>query len=133
MISDTITQYVQTLRDHRIPVWRLYLFGSHANGTARADSDIDLAVFLDQDDIDGFDEDVQLMCLTRNVDLKIEPHCFSRGDFENPDPFVQEIIANGQRVLWNDLGNLLVSIEKLIAAIASHDALRKFDCWPDSG
>jgi predicted nucleotidyltransferase len=99
IIKDTITQYVQTLRDNRIPVWRLYLFGSHAKGTAQADSDIDLAVFLDHDEIDGFNEDVQLMCLTRKVDLSIEPHCFSRKDFENPDPFVQGIIANGERVL----------------------------------
>ena len=67
MINDTITQYVQTLRGHGIPIWRLYLFGSHAKGTAQADSDIDLAVFLDQDEIDGFNEDVQLMRLTRKV------------------------------------------------------------------
>jgi uncharacterized protein len=99
IVQDTIAKYVQTLREQRIPVWRLYLFGSHANGTAQADSDIDLAVFLDQDKIDGFNEDVHLMRLTRNVDLRIEPHCFSRGDFENPDPFVQQIIANGERVL----------------------------------
>jgi hypothetical protein len=39
------------------------------------------------------------MRLTRKVDLSIEPHCFSRGDFENPDPFVQQIIANGERML----------------------------------
>jgi len=98
MINDTITQYVQTLRGHGIPVWRLYLFGSHAKRTAQADSDIDLAVFLDQDEIDGFKEDLQLMRLTRKVDLSIEPHCFSRKDFENPDPFVQEILATGERV-----------------------------------
>jgi predicted nucleotidyltransferase len=99
MIKDRITQYVQTLRDNRIPVWQLYLFGSHAKGTAQADSDIDLAIFLDLDEIDGFNEDVQLMRLIRKIDLSIEPHCFSRKDFENPDPFVQGIIANGERVL----------------------------------
>jgi len=99
LINDTIMQYVQTLQDNGIPVWRLYLFGSHANGTAQPESDIDLAVFLDQDEIGGFNEDVQLMHLTRKVDLSIEPHCFSRKDSENPDPFVQEILANGERVL----------------------------------
>ena len=99
IINDTITQYVQALRDHGIPVWRLYLFGSHAKGTAQADSDIDLAVFLDQEEIDSFNEDVRLMRLTRNVDLSIEPHCFSNKDFENPDPFVQEILTTGERVL----------------------------------
>ncbi len=98
-IDDRIRQYVQTLRDNQIAVWRLYIFGSHAKGTSHAESDIDLAVFLDQDEIDGFDEDVQLMRLTRNVDLRIEPHSFSRKDFENPDPFVQEIIMTGKRIL----------------------------------
>ncbi len=51
------------------------------------------------DEIDGFDEDVQLMRLTRNVDFRIEPHSFSRKDFDNPDPFVQEIIMTGERIL----------------------------------
>lgn len=99
MIDDQVRKYIQTLQDNRIDVWRLYLFGSHAKGTARVESDIDLAVFLDRDEIDGFDEDVQLMRLTRNVDLRIEPHSFSRKDFENPDPFVKEIISTGQRIL----------------------------------
>ena len=99
VIYDHIKKYIQTLRDNKIAVWRLYMFGSHARGTAKAESDIDLAVFWDQDEINGFDADVQLMCLTRNVDLSIEPHSFSRKDFENPDPFIKEIITTGKRIL----------------------------------
>jgi len=99
MIDEQVRQYIETLRKHRIDVWRLYLFGSHAKGVAQEDSDIDLAVFWDRDEIDGFDEDVTLMRLTRDVDLRIEPHSFSRKDFENPDPFVREILATGQRLL----------------------------------
>lgn len=95
VIYDRIKKYLQTLRANKISVWRLYLFGSHARGTAQADSDIDLAIFLDKDEIDSFDSDVQLMCLTRKVDLLIEPHSFSRKDFENPDPFIKEIIMTG--------------------------------------
>lgn len=98
-IDDRIGQYIQTLKDNRIAVWRLYIFGSHAKGTSHAESDIDLAIFWDRDEIDGFDEDVRLMLLTRNVDLRIEPHSFSRKDFEQPDPFVQEIITKGKRIL----------------------------------
>jgi len=99
VIYDHIKKYIKTLRENNISIWRLYMFGSHAKGTAQAESDIDLAVFWDQDEIDGFDEDVQLMRLTRNVDLSIEPHSFSRKDFENPDPFVQEIITTGERIV----------------------------------
>lgn len=94
-----IKKYLDTLRENKIAVWRLYMFGSHAKGTAQAESDIDLAVFWDQDEIDDFDADVQLMRLTRNVDLRIEPHSFSKKDFENPDPFIREIITTGERIL----------------------------------
>jgi predicted nucleotidyltransferase len=99
MIISQVRQYIKILQDNRIDIWRLYLFGSHARGTVYEGSDIDLAVFLDRDEIDGFDEDIQLMRLTRNVDLRIDPHSFSRKDFENPDPFVQDIIATGIRIL----------------------------------
>jgi uncharacterized protein len=94
-----IGRFIQNLLESSVPVWRIYLFGSYAKGTAKENSDIDLAVFLDRDEIDGLDEDVQLMCLTRDIDLRIETHSFSRKDFENPDPFVQEIITTGVRVL----------------------------------
>ena len=99
VIYDCINKYIKVLNDNKIVVWRLYMFGSHARGMARAESDIDLAVFWDQDEIDSFDADVQLMCLTRNVNLSIEPHSFSRKDFENPDPFIKEIITTGERIV----------------------------------
>jgi predicted nucleotidyltransferase len=99
IIEDVIEKYIRLLREHKIPVWRLYLYGSYARGTHHADSDIDLAVFWDADSIDGFNEDAKLLKLTRNVDLRIEPHSFARTDFDEPDPYVDEIIRNGKRIL----------------------------------
>ncbi|MFO8086166.1 MAG: nucleotidyltransferase domain-containing protein [Desulfobacterales bacterium] len=99
IIYTHIKKYLETLRENKIAVWRLYMFGSHAKGTAQPESDIDLAVFWDQDDIDNFDADVQLMRLTRNVEIDIEPHSFSKKDFENPDPFIKEIITTGERIV----------------------------------
>lgn len=58
LIYQKIKDYVQTLERSNIPVWRLYLYGSYAKNIYHAESDIDLAVFWDRDDIDGFDEDV---------------------------------------------------------------------------
>ncbi len=63
------------------------------------DSDIDLAVFWDRDDIDGLDEDIQLRMLSWDVDLRIDPHSFARTDFDETDPFVREIIATGERII----------------------------------
>jgi len=94
-----IREYVQRLEEHRVGVWRIYLYGSYAKGTAQPDSDIDLAVFLDRDEIDGFREDVELMRLRRDVDLRIEPHAFARSDYDETNPYIKEIIETGERIV----------------------------------
>ncbi|MCF6148273.1 MAG: nucleotidyltransferase domain-containing protein [Candidatus Kuenenia sp.] len=99
VIYQIIQRYVDTLRMNSIPVWRIYLYGSYAKNTYHEDSDIDLAVFWDKDDIEGFDENVQLMKLTRNVDLRIEPHSFARNDFDETNPVIKEIIEAGERII----------------------------------
>ena len=99
LIYQKIRDYVQTLERSNVPVWRLYLYGSYAKNTYHADSDIDLAVFWDRDDIDGFDEDVLLRKLCWDIDLRIEPHSFARTDFDETDPYIKEIIETGERIL----------------------------------
>ena len=99
LIHQKIRDYVLSLEEHNVAVSRIYLFGSFAKGTAGPDSDIDLAVFLDRDEIDGFHEDVELMRLTWDVDLRIEPHAFARTDLDDMDPFVREIVETGERIL----------------------------------
>lgn len=98
-VNEVIQAYARRLVESGIPVWRIYLFGSHAKGKATDDSDIDLAVFLDKDDIAGFPEDVELMRLRRDLDLRIEPHAFAKTDFEDRDPFLEEIIETGKRIV----------------------------------
>lgn len=98
VIRRIVGAYARKLADNKIPVWRMYLFGSQVTGRAGPDSDIDVAVFLDKDDIDGFDEDVELMHLRWDIDLRIEPHTFARPDFDE-DPFVGEIVKTGERIV----------------------------------
>ncbi|MBN1625712.1 MAG: nucleotidyltransferase domain-containing protein [Deltaproteobacteria bacterium] len=99
IVYQTIRRYIEVLRQKQIPIWRVYLFGSYAKNIQHPDSDIDLAVFWDKEDINGFDENLELMKLTRDVDLKIEPHAFAKTDFDEPDPFVNEIITTGERII----------------------------------
>lgn len=98
IILGKIKEYIKVLEENGVEVWRMYLFGSYASGSAAKHSDIDLAVFLNKTDIDGFGEDVKLMRLRRKVDLRIEPHAFARTDFRQPDPFIREIVTKGLRV-----------------------------------
>jgi predicted nucleotidyltransferase len=44
LIQEIIREYAQRLVQNHIPVWRIYLFGSHVKGLARPDSDIDFLV-----------------------------------------------------------------------------------------
>lgn len=99
LVYRLINKYVDVMKEHDIPIWRLYLYGSYAKNTYHKDSDIDLAVFWNKNEIDGFDEDVFLMKLTRNVDLRIEPHSFARSDFDETNPYVKEIIKTGERIV----------------------------------
>lgn len=99
IVLKKIEKYIMTLRENGLDIWRLYLFGSYVKGKFSKESDIDLAVFFNKNDIDGFSEDVQLMHLRRKVDLRIEPHSFAKADFYTPDPFVKEIVKSGIRII----------------------------------
>ena len=99
LIYALIKKYVNVMKKHNIPVWRLYLYGSYAKDTYHEYSDIDLAVFWNKDEIDGFDEDVLLMKLTRMVDLRIEPHSFAKSDFDETNPYIKAIIETGERII----------------------------------
>ncbi len=99
VILRKIQEYADILRENGINVWRLYLFGSYASGAAAGQSDIDLAIFINEANIDSFSEDLKLMRLRRKVDLRIEPHAFARSELKQPDPFIREIITRGTRII----------------------------------
>jgi uncharacterized protein len=70
------------------------LFGSFAKGTNRDDSDIDIAIVINNV-IDIIDTQIELMKLRRKVDLRIEPHPFMVNDFDISNPVVSEILKYG--------------------------------------
>lgn len=99
IIQHKIHEYIDVLKDNGILVWRLYLYGSYVKGKAGKFSDIDLAIFLNKDDLDGFEEDALLMKLRRKVDLRIEAHSFAKTDFDLSNPLIREIVETGQRII----------------------------------
>ncbi len=99
IIYQKIKKYIKILEENEIEIWRLYLFGSYTTNNFTPENDIDLAIFLNKEDIDGFREDVQLMHLRRQVDLRIEPHSFARTDFDESNPFIKEIVTSGKRII----------------------------------
>ena len=99
IVLQKIQKYIRRLRENHIDIWRMYLYGSYAKDTHKSESDIDLAIFLDQEDIDGFEECVQLRKLRWDIDLMIEPHCFAKSDFDETNPYIKEIIETGVRII----------------------------------
>lgn len=70
------------------------LFGSFAKGTNHNDSDIDIAIVINNVD-DIIDAQIELMKMRRTIDLRIEPHPFMIEDFNRNNPVVNEILKYG--------------------------------------
>ena len=92
-IAHEYAETVKTVFDFQ----KIILFGSHAKGNSREDSDIDIAVIF-SDYSNRLDRQLELMKLTRKVDTRIEPHPFREKEFKLSNPFVNEIITYGQEI-----------------------------------
>ena len=85
----------------RVDVSAAFLFGSHAEGGADADSDIDLAVFVTGAENWGLRERADLAVLVqREVGNEVELHVFAASALEQPDPasFAAYVQKHGVRV-----------------------------------
>ncbi len=92
-IIDTAKEYVLNIPDY-LGIRKAFLFGSFAKGTEQEDSDIDIAIVLENMS-DFFVTQKQLMRLRRLIDLRIEPHPISAKDFNSQNPFACEIEKTG--------------------------------------
>jgi predicted nucleotidyltransferase len=82
-----------------LKVSEMYLYGSYAKGTFSADSDIDIAVVGENFIGDPVEDMLKLMRIRRKVDMRIEPHPFKSSDFELSNPYIQEILKTGIKIL----------------------------------
>ena len=96
-IINSVEEYIKEISKY-YDIQEVYLFGSYAKGTNTKDSDIDLAIVINNDK-NNFDLMTELMNLTKNIDLRIEPHPIKVKDFEEGNPFVQEIIDTGIKII----------------------------------
>ena len=90
--------YAELLRQE-MSIDSIYLYGSHVKGTFTNDSDIDIAVFAEEFTGDQIEDTMKLMKIRRKVDYRIEPHPFKTSDFRLDNPYIQEIVNNGLRIV----------------------------------
>jgi predicted nucleotidyltransferase len=74
----------------------VYIFGSYAKSNYTDDSDIDVAVIVENEL--RYDEEIELMRRRRNIDLRIEPHLFTTRDFQDGNPLTEEIKRTGFKI-----------------------------------
>lgn len=97
-ITNIINSFV-ALVSSEFPVKSVYLFGSYAKGTAHDNSDINVAIVSDKfEGIRFWDrERLGKYVIKSSVDLEVHP--YKTEDFTEDDPFVNEILRTGLKIV----------------------------------
>ena len=74
------------------------LFGSYSRDEATENSDIDIAIVLSDNENHTFETDVKLMVIRKGDETIIEPHAFSKNEFNVNIPIVNQILQHGERL-----------------------------------
>lgn len=95
-ITRTINNYLRSVAIIKPDLYSAFLFGSYAKNTQREDSDIDIAIVLENlDDSNRFNTQVQLMLIAADIDSRIEAHPISKDQMNSNNPFAAEILKTG--------------------------------------
>jgi predicted nucleotidyltransferase len=95
-INRTLKIYIDSVANQVPGLVSAFLFGSYATNKQRIESDIDVALVIDNlSDRDRFDTQIRLMLLASTIDTRIEPHPISQQEFISNNPFAVEIRRTG--------------------------------------
>jgi len=90
---ESVKKYADRVR-RDFNVKKIILFGSYAKGTAREDSDIDVAVVFKSIDGDYLDLITRLSRIRRDVEHRIEPVALEESN--DKSGFLKEITKSGE-------------------------------------
>lgn len=96
-----IAQAYAMLVQENFDVERIFLYGSYAKGTPNQNSDIDIAVIVDNIEGDYLAEQAKLFKLRRAIDLRIEPVLLLNN--RDDSGFLAEIMATGE-IIYSSSG-----------------------------
>ena len=100
-VIEIAKQYAEKVRQ-TMPVSRVVLYGSHVSGRAHQDSDIDIAVIVDDFAGDYLKASANLFNLVRGLSTRIEPILLSRK--HDRSGFVSQVIRQG-KIIYKTSGN----------------------------
>ncbi|MDO9153579.1 MAG: nucleotidyltransferase domain-containing protein [Paludibacter sp.] len=90
--------YLKRLRKSDIEFSEAWLFGSYAKGNQHENSDIDIAIVLKDNSNHTFETEVKLMVIRKGDETLIEPHAFTKEEFDYNVPIVNQIIRYGEKI-----------------------------------
>jgi len=92
--------YLTKVRKSEVEFSEAWLFGSYANGSQHDNSDIDIAIVLKDNIAHTFETDVKLMLIrSKGDETLIEPHAFTKEEFDSKVPIVNQITQFGERII----------------------------------
>jgi hypothetical protein len=101
-LDKIIADIISALTELNLTIDEMYLFGSFANNTEKSWSDIDIAVV--SRDFQGvrFRDIEKIIDIFLKIDNRIELHPFALKDFTPDNPFAEEIMQTGKRIILID-------------------------------
>ena len=90
--------YLRKVKNSDIGFSEAWLFGSFARGSQHDDSDVDIAIVLNEGIVKSFDIEVELMLIRKGEETIIEPHAFTNDEFNINTPIVNQIMKTGERI-----------------------------------
>lgn len=97
-IINLIKNYITALKSNHIPVQKVILFGSYLKGSAREDSDIDIAVISPLFKGDRYQDRRSIVPFRRGIDSRIEPIPITPEDFARGGVLIDEIKQTGEEI-----------------------------------
>ncbi len=93
-----VEQFLAALEKSGIRIEAAYLYGSYAGGSARPDSDIDVALVSEDFTGDLLEDHQRILAALLQSDSRIEPVRFRPEEFCEEHPLVWEITRKGYRL-----------------------------------
>ncbi len=101
VVRETVLRFYESGR-HLLPIKKVVLYGSHARGQAHSDSDIDVAVVIDETDHSKrVDITARLLHAAFAVDPAVEPKCIFWDEYREPAPasILSEILRTAVEIV----------------------------------
>jgi predicted nucleotidyltransferase len=99
-ILDSVRKFAKALKQNRLKINKLILYGSRVTGESQEYSDIDIAVVSHDFGRDRFREALRLRAIASNIDVRIEPVPIPLNSYEEDTwvPLIHEIRTKGLEV-----------------------------------